>query len=114
MIDNDFDPAQYGGAAALESLRVTLAHEYAHVLQYGYDVLADGWHYEASAVWMEQRMYPAITGLAALPERRLARRRLAVAHGAPAHLLRAEPGQRRRARSAHREGRTATSSGTTS
>ena len=61
MIDNDFDPAQYGGAHALESLRVTLAHEYAHVLQYGYDVLADGWHYESSAVWMEQRIYPEIT-----------------------------------------------------
>jgi hypothetical protein len=60
VIDNDFDPAQFGGADALESLRVTLAHEYAHVLQYGYDVVADGWHYEASAVWMEQRMYPAI------------------------------------------------------
>ena len=61
VIDNDFDPAQYNGAEALESLRVTLAHEYAHVLQYGYDILADGWHFEASAVWMEQRMYPAIT-----------------------------------------------------
>ena len=60
VIDNDFDPAQYGGTAALESLRVTLAHEYAHVLQYGYDVLADGWHYEASAVWMEQQIFPEI------------------------------------------------------
>ena len=60
VIDDDFDPAQYGGADALESLRITLAHEYTHVLQYGYDVLADGWHYESSAVWMEQRMYPAI------------------------------------------------------
>jgi hypothetical protein len=60
VIDNDFDPAQYGGVPALESLRVTLAHEYAHVLQYGYDVTADGWHYESTAVWMEQRMYPEI------------------------------------------------------
>jgi hypothetical protein len=52
VIDNDFDPAQYGGAPSLESLRVTLAHEYGHVLQYGYDVTADGWHYESSAVWL--------------------------------------------------------------
>jgi hypothetical protein len=58
VLDNDFDPAQFGGAPALDSLRVTLAHEYGHVLQYGYDVLADGWHYESSAVWLEQRMYP--------------------------------------------------------
>lgn len=61
VVDNDFDPLQYGGADALESLQVTLAHEYAHVLQYGYDVLADPWHFEASAVWMEQRVYPEIT-----------------------------------------------------
>jgi hypothetical protein len=61
VIDNDFDPTQFGGADELESLRVTLAHEYGHVLQYGYDVLADPWHFESSAVWMEQRMYPEIT-----------------------------------------------------
>jgi hypothetical protein len=61
VVDNDFDPAQYDGVAALESLRVTLAHEYAHVLQYGYDVLADSWHFESSAVWMEQQVYPEIT-----------------------------------------------------
>jgi hypothetical protein len=60
VLDNDFDPRQYGGVPALDSLRVTLAHEYGHVLQYGYDVLADGWHYESSAVWLEHRMYPAI------------------------------------------------------
>lgn len=59
VIDNDFDPDIYK-APALESLRLTLAHEYAHVLQYGYDVFADGWHYEASATWFEHRMYPAI------------------------------------------------------
>jgi hypothetical protein len=61
VLDQDFDPAQYGGAPAIESLRVTMAHEYAHVLQYGYDVLADGWHYESSAVWMEQQIFPEIT-----------------------------------------------------
>lgn len=60
VIDDDFDPAQYGGAEPLESLRVTLAHEYAHVLQYGYDVLADPWHFESSAVWMEHQVFPAI------------------------------------------------------
>jgi hypothetical protein len=60
VLDNDFDPDQFGGVPALDSLRVTLAHEYGHVLQYGYDVTADGWHYESSAVWLEQRMYPAL------------------------------------------------------
>jgi hypothetical protein len=60
VVDNDFLPSQYGGAPALESLQITLAHEYAHVLQYGYDILADGWHYESSAVWVEQRMHPTL------------------------------------------------------
>ena len=60
VLDNDFDPAEYGGAPALESLRLTLAHEYGHVLQYGYDILADGWHYEASAVWLEYRFDAAL------------------------------------------------------
>ena len=104
VIDNDFDPAQYGGAPALESLRVTLAHEYGHVLQYGYDVTADGWHYESSAVWLEQRMYPEIKdwlrfmndssrggGWRSLTE-------------LPLTVLRARPGQPGCARPAHGEG----------
>src|SRR5688500_2409593 len=48
VIDNDFAPAQYNGEPADKSLRLTLAHEYGHVLQYGYDVTGDPWHYEAS------------------------------------------------------------------
>ena len=60
VLDNDFDPEQFSQVPALDSLRVTLAHEYGHVLQYGYDVTADGWHYESSAVWLENRMYPAL------------------------------------------------------
>jgi hypothetical protein len=60
VIDNDFAPAQYNGEPSDKSLRLTLAHEYGHVLQYGYDVTGDGWHYEASAVWLEHRMDPAL------------------------------------------------------
>ena len=89
VIDNDFDPAQYGGAPALESLRSRSRTSTRTCSSTATTSLADGWHYESSAVWLEQRMYPAITGLAALHERQLARRRLAVADGAPAHLLRA-------------------------
>lgn len=60
VLDNDFDPAQYGGAAALDSLKVTLAHEYGHVIQYGYDVTADGWHFESGAVWFEHEVHPQV------------------------------------------------------
>ena len=60
VIDNDFDPAQYNGQPSTESLRLTLAHEYGHVLQYGYDVTADHWHYESSATWLEHRYDSAL------------------------------------------------------
>ena len=60
VIDNDFAPAQYNGEPADKSLRLTLAHEYGHVLQYGYDVTGDPWHYEASAVWLEHRLDPSL------------------------------------------------------
>ena len=60
VIDNDFAPTQYNGEPSDKSLRLTLAHEYGHVLQYGYDVTADPWHYEASAVWLEHRLDPAL------------------------------------------------------
>ena len=60
VIDDDFAPAQYNNEPSDKSLRLTLAHEYGHVLQYGYDVTADAWHYEASAVWLEHRMDPTL------------------------------------------------------
>ncbi len=41
-------------------LQVTAAHEYNHVLQFGYDVLQDAWMFESTAVWMEDRVYDEI------------------------------------------------------
>ncbi|HYH57609.1 MAG TPA: Ig-like domain-containing protein [Thermoleophilaceae bacterium] len=61
VIDDDYSADDFGTAiSAMDALRVTLAHEYAHVLQYGYDVTADGWHYESSATWIEELMYPTL------------------------------------------------------
>jgi hypothetical protein len=60
VIDNDqaeFIP-QYGGA--LPPMQVTLAHEYNHVIQYGYDLLQDAWVFESTATWMEEQVYPAV------------------------------------------------------
>ncbi|HWJ66648.1 MAG TPA: MXAN_6640 family putative metalloprotease [Nocardioides sp.] len=59
-LDNDYDPAQFGGAAALDSLRVTVAHEYFHAVQFAYDVLEDGWFIEATATWMEDELYDSV------------------------------------------------------
>jgi Family of unknown function (DUF6055) len=60
VVDNDYSPTEYPGTEAFNDLAVTLAHEYNHVLQFGYDVNQDLWFYEATAVWMEDHVYPEI------------------------------------------------------
>ncbi|MBB6629146.1 hypothetical protein H5V45_17600 [Nocardioides sp. KIGAM211] len=55
VLDNDFNPAQFGGQAAKASLRVTAAHEFFHAIQFGYDYADDRWFLEATATWMEER-----------------------------------------------------------
>lgn len=58
VVDDDYSTAEFPGTAPLTDLQVTLAHEYNHVLQFGYDVGQDLWFYEASAVWIEDHVYP--------------------------------------------------------
>jgi hypothetical protein len=60
VLDDDYAAAEFGGAVPLESLQVTFAHEYNHILQYAYDVAQDLWFYEATATWIEDLVYPAI------------------------------------------------------
>jgi hypothetical protein len=60
VLDDDYSPAEFPGRSPLEFLQVTFAHEYNHVLQYSYDAAQDLWFYEASAVWIEDHVYPAI------------------------------------------------------
>jgi hypothetical protein len=60
VLDNDFDPAQFGGAVALDSLKVTAAHEFFHAVQYAYDATEDRWFMESTATWMEERFADAI------------------------------------------------------
>lgn len=59
-LDNDFDPDQFGGAPALDSLQVTVAHEYFHAVQFAYDFLEDGWFMEATAAWVEDEVFDAV------------------------------------------------------
>ena len=70
-IDNDFKDAIFGraqgacpgylGARGLDALRVTLAHELFHVVQFGYYQGYDGsWWQEASATWMEDVIHPRV------------------------------------------------------
>ena len=60
VLDNDFATSEFPGTTPLGDLEVTFAHEYNHVLQFGYDVDQDLWFYESSATWMEDHVYPDI------------------------------------------------------
>jgi Big-like domain-containing protein len=58
VMDNDYSHAQFPRYTSyLAPMQVTAAHEYNHVIQFGYDVLEDTWFLESTAVWMEDRVY---------------------------------------------------------
>jgi Family of unknown function (DUF6055) len=57
VLDDDYDPREFPGTKQLTNLKVTLAHEYNHILQFGYDAYQDAWFAESSAVWMEDQVY---------------------------------------------------------
>jgi hypothetical protein len=61
VLDNDYAPRQYGEAQApLDNLRVTLAHEFFHAVQFAYDYQEDPWLMEGTAVWVEDEIYDDI------------------------------------------------------
>ncbi|MGH3264944.1 MAG: MXAN_6640 family putative metalloprotease, partial [Trebonia sp.] len=57
VLDNDYSPSEFPGTTQLGDLEVTLAHEYNHILQFGYDAFQDAWFAESTAVWMEDQVY---------------------------------------------------------
>lgn len=57
VIDNDYKG--FGGVP-LDLMRVTIAHEYNHILQFAYDTFQDLWMLEATATYMEEKVYPSI------------------------------------------------------
>jgi hypothetical protein len=59
-LDNDYAPTQYPQNTPLQNLQVTAAHELFHAVQFGYDAWEDGWLMEATATWMEERIYDGI------------------------------------------------------
>jgi hypothetical protein len=60
VLDNDYAPSEFPGTTQLGDLEVTLAHEYDHILQFGYDAYQDPWFAESTAVWMEDQAYNGI------------------------------------------------------
>ena len=59
VMDDDYNATQFPryGGDPLQPMEVTAAHEYNHVLQFGYDTAQDTWMFESTAVWMEDYVY---------------------------------------------------------
>lgn len=57
VLDNDYSAFEFPGTKPLDDLEVTIAHEYNHILQFGYDAYQDPWFAESTAVWMEDQVF---------------------------------------------------------
>jgi hypothetical protein len=60
VLDDDYSRRQFRGTKPIQSLEVTAAHEYNHILQFSYDAFQDVWMAESTAVWMEDHVYDGI------------------------------------------------------
>jgi hypothetical protein len=60
VLDNDYDPFEFPGTTPIHDLEVTFAHEYNHILQFGYDAYQDPWFAESTATWMEDQVYGGV------------------------------------------------------
>jgi hypothetical protein len=60
VLDNDYRGSEFPGTTPIHDLRVTLAHEYNHILQFSYDAFQDLWFAESTATWMEDQVYNGI------------------------------------------------------
>jgi hypothetical protein len=60
VLDNDYSAFEFPHTKPLNDLKVTFAHEYNHILQFGYDAYQDPWFAESSATWMEDQVYDGI------------------------------------------------------
>ena len=60
VVDDDYAASEFPTNTALENLQVTVAHEYFHAVQFGYDIAEDSWLLEATAAWVEDEMYDGV------------------------------------------------------
>jgi hypothetical protein len=60
VLDNNY--ANYGYDDRTIPLKVTAAHEFFHAIQFAYDIFADRWMMEGTAVWMEDQVYDNLSG----------------------------------------------------
>lgn len=57
VLDNDF--AEFPGVPR-KLLRATAAHEFFHVVQFGYQTTEDTWFLESTATWIEEQVYDGV------------------------------------------------------
>jgi hypothetical protein len=58
VLDNDYAAGEFPASVTpLAALQVTVAHEFFHAIQFGYDFFDDPWMLEGTAVWMEDEVY---------------------------------------------------------
>lgn len=61
-LDNDYAEVDGTEFAPLNLMKATVAHEFNHVIQAGYDDFdPQTWLYESTATWMEMQVYPDIS-----------------------------------------------------
>ena len=60
VLDNNMASSQFGGLPPLDSLQVTIAHEFFHTIQGAYDWWEDHWLMEGTATWMEDVVYDSV------------------------------------------------------
>jgi hypothetical protein len=56
VLDDDFARSQFGAPPRV-SLKATAAHEFFHEVQFAYDFNEDAWWMEATATWMEEKVF---------------------------------------------------------
>lgn len=57
VLDNDYVSQQYPNNTPQQNLDVTVAHEYFHAVQFGYDLFEDAWLMEGTATWVEDELF---------------------------------------------------------
>lgn len=60
VLDNDYAVTEFPTNTPIENLRVTVAHEYFHAVQFAYDIFEDLWFMEATATWAEDEVFDAV------------------------------------------------------
>lgn len=60
VLDNDFEEFETSYISSLDAMRVTVAHEFHHTVQFSINSYTDIWIMEATSCWAESLVYPDV------------------------------------------------------